>query len=66
MGVDAVNEEYGMMNYRIEEISCKKLMLKHSKQHYVLCDHIKIFRFSGATDLPITRGRSADYWVRVR
>ena len=50
MGVDAVNEEYGMMNYRIEEISCKKLMLKHSKQHYVLCDHTK---FSASAVLQI-------------
>lgn len=41
MGVDAVNPEYGMMNYRIEELSCKKLMLSHSKQHFVLCDHTK-------------------------
>lgn len=41
MGVDAVNAELGMMNYRIEELSCKKLMLEHSKTHYVLCDHTK-------------------------
>ncbi len=41
LGVDAVTAKFGMMNYRIEELSCKKLMLEHSKYHCVLCDHTK-------------------------
>lgn len=41
LGVDAVSARFGMMNYRIEELSCKKLMLNCSSVHYILCDHTK-------------------------
>ena len=60
MGVDAVNPEYGMMNYRIEEISCKKLMLKHSKQHFVLCDHTK---FAASAVLQICPSSEVDLLI---
>ena len=60
MGVDAVNPEYGMMNYRIEELSCKKLMLEHSKQHFVLCDHTK---FSSSAVLQICPTSAVDLLI---
>ena len=60
MGVDAVNAEYGMMNYRIEEISCKKLMLEQSRQHIVLCDHTK---FASTAVLQICPIESVDLLI---
>ncbi|HBW37375.1 DeoR/GlpR family DNA-binding transcription regulator [Desulfosporosinus sp. BICA1-9] len=41
LGVDAVDLKYGMMNYRIEEMSCKRLMIERAKECVVLCDHTK-------------------------
>ncbi len=41
LGVDAISPQLGMMNYRVEELPCKKLMLSNSKYHTVLCDHTK-------------------------
>ncbi len=41
LGVDAVDPKYGMMNYRIEEMSCKRLMIERAKECVVLCDHTK-------------------------
>ncbi len=41
LGVDAVSLELGMMNYRIEELPCKKIMIANSKYRTVLCDHTK-------------------------
>lgn len=60
MGVDAVNPQYGMMNYRIEELSCKKLMLEHSNKHFVLCDHTK---FSSSAVLQICPSSSVDLLI---
>ncbi len=60
MGVDAVNGEYGMMNYRIEELSCKKLMLERAKQHIVLCDHTK---FSSSAVLQICPVSAVDLLI---
>lgn len=50
LGVDAVTPQLGMMNYRIEELPCKKLMLANSNHHTVLCDHTK---FSASAVLKI-------------
>lgn len=60
MGVDAVNPQFGMMNYRIEELSCKKLMLENSGKHFVLCDHTK---FSASAVLQICPVSAVDLLV---
>lgn len=38
LGVDAINPSLGLMNYRIEEITSKRLMLDCCNEKYVLCD----------------------------
>lgn len=41
IGVDAIDFNIGFMNFSIEEIQAKKLMLQASKEIIVLCDHSK-------------------------
>ena len=60
MGVDAVDARYGMMNYRIEELSCKKLMLQQSNRHFLLCDHTK---FSSTAVLQICPASAVDLLI---
>jgi DeoR/GlpR family transcriptional regulator of sugar metabolism len=51
LGVDAIHPVDGILNYRTEEISCKRLMLNSSKRSIVLCDHTK---FSSTAVLQIS------------
>lgn len=41
IGADAIDIEFGLMNYNTEEIPVKKLMLTSSREKYALCDHSK-------------------------
>jgi len=41
MGVDAVDMNIGYMNFSVEEIQTKKLMIQASNEVIVLCDHSK-------------------------
>ena len=41
LGVDSVNSSFGLMNYRIDEITCKRLMIECSKKTFVVCDNSK-------------------------
>jgi len=41
MGVDAVDMNIGYMNFSVEEIQTKKLMVQASNEVIVLCDHSK-------------------------
>jgi len=41
LGVDAIHPNHGILNYRTEEISCKRLMISCAKSSIVLCDHTK-------------------------
>lgn len=51
LGVDAIHPIHGILNYRTEEISCKRLMLNCSERSIVLCDHTK---FSSTAVLQIS------------
>jgi DeoR family fructose operon transcriptional repressor len=50
LGIDAIHPVFGMLNYRIEEISSKRLMIGGSNTTIVLCDHTK---FSSSAVLQI-------------
>lgn len=41
LGVDAIDANTGFMNFSVEEIQAKKLMIQASKENIVLCDHSK-------------------------
>ena len=41
LGVDAVDPEIGLMNFSVDEIKAKRLMIKASHQVIALCDHSK-------------------------
>ena len=41
LGVDAIDFNIGMMNFSVEEIQAKKLMIQASKELIILCDHSK-------------------------
>ncbi|MEA4812460.1 MAG: hypothetical protein VB108_07825 [Anaerolineaceae bacterium] len=41
LGVDAVDLDIGYMNFSVEEVQSKKLMIQASSQVIVLCDHSK-------------------------
>lgn len=41
LGVDAIDFNIGMMNFSVEEIQAKKLMIQASKEIIILCDHSK-------------------------
>jgi len=41
IGVDGVDAKFGFMNYNMEEIPVKKLMIEQAKAAIVLCDHSK-------------------------
>ena len=51
LGIDAIHPTFGILNYRTEEISCKRLMLGCAKSSIVLCDHTK---FSSSAVLQIS------------
>lgn len=51
LGVDAIHPVHGILNYRTEEISSKRLMLNCSNRSIVLCDHTK---FSSTAVLQIS------------
>jgi Transcriptional regulators of sugar metabolism len=39
--VDAIDFNIGFMNFSVEEIQAKKLMIQASKEIIILCDHSK-------------------------
>lgn len=41
IGADAIDPNIGFMNFSVEEIQAKKLMIQASKEIIVLCDHSK-------------------------
>lgn len=41
LGIDAVDQNIGYMNFAVEELQTNKTMLKHSRQSIILCDHSK-------------------------
>jgi DeoR/GlpR family transcriptional regulator of sugar metabolism len=41
LGADSIDLDLGFMNYNLEEIPVKRLMLKAAKEKIVLCDHSK-------------------------
>lgn len=41
IGVDAVDFNIGVMNFSVEEIQAKKMMIQQSQELIVLCDHSK-------------------------
>lgn len=41
MGVDAVDLKIGLMNFSMEEVKTKRLMIKASNEVIILCDHSK-------------------------
>lgn len=52
LGVDAVDFNIGFMNFSIEEIQTKRLMIQASHEVVVLCDHSKFERIAFANICP--------------
>jgi len=41
LGIDAVDQNIGYMNFAVEELQTNKAMLRNSRQSIILCDHSK-------------------------
>lgn len=55
LGVDAVDLKHGFMNYSVEEVPIKKLMIEAAKEVIVLCDHSKFESIAFLNICPINR-----------
>lgn len=53
LGVDAVDLNIGFMNFSVDEINTKRLMIKASHKVIVLCDHSKIESVAFANICPL-------------
>jgi DeoR/GlpR family transcriptional regulator of sugar metabolism len=53
IGADAVDLEFGLMNYNTEEIPIKKLMIAAAKEKIALCDHSKFESVALANICPL-------------
>lgn len=55
LGVDAVDLDIGFMNFSMEEVQTKRLMLQAAKQVIVLCDHSKFESIAFVNICPLNR-----------